>query len=170
MSESSQSLARQRPPMWARWVLSLAVAAALLTALIIFVDRHNSNGPASQNPKAVAQANREAEIVVAQDQAPHVVVLNSASDPRAAFVAAVRADMSGRINRGTIDGTLQRVTCARAGQRAGTLAYDCTAVVADVNYPYLGVIDLAARRLTYCKRDEPPVPSQNIPVSSRCEL
>lgn len=155
--------------MWARWVLSFAVAVIAIVALIVFVDRHNTNGPASQNPKAVARANQEAEIVVAQDQAPHVITLRSPSDVHAAFVRAVRHDMNQRIDKGTIDGTLQRVTCAPHGGRPGMPAFHCTAVVADVNYPYLGVADLAARRLTYCKRDAPPVPSQNIPVSPRCE-
>jgi hypothetical protein len=168
MSQSSPT-ARLRPPMWARWVLSFAVAAIALVALIVFVDRHNTNGPASQNPKAVAEANREAEVVVSQDQAPHVIALRSASDVRAAFTRAVRNDMNERIDKGIIGGTLQRVTCTRHGGRGGMQAFDCTAVVADVNYPYVGVVDLPARRLTYCKRDVPPVPSQNIPVSPRCQ-
>jgi hypothetical protein len=30
------------------------------------------------------------------------------------------------------------------------------------------VVNVPAHRLTYCKRDEPPVPSMNIPVSRRC--
>jgi hypothetical protein len=42
------------------------------------------------------------------------------------------------------------------------------ATAADVNYDFLGVVDVPAHRLTYCKRDEPPVPSMNIPVSRRC--
>jgi hypothetical protein len=39
---------------------------------------------------------------------------------------------------------------------------------AAVSYPFLGVVDLRAKQITYCKRDPPPVPSENIPVSSRC--
>jgi hypothetical protein len=30
------------------------------------------------------------------------------------------------------------------------------------------VVDTSARRITYCKRDPPPVPSQNVPLSPRC--
>ena len=161
---------RLRPPLWARWVLSLAVGAALLVALIVFVDRHNTNGPATVNPKAEARANREAEIVVAQDQAPHVLTMHSTADPRAAFTAAVRAQMNGLVNRGIIDGPLQRVRCARSGRSGGTLGFSCTATAQDVNYPFVGVIDIPRRTLIYCKRDEPPVPSMNIPVSSRCDV
>jgi len=155
--------------MWVRWVLSFGVAAALAVGLVLYVDHHNGNGLATQNPAALARANREAEIVVAQDQAPHVIRLRSAADPRAAFARAVRADMTQRINRGIIDGTLGRVTCRRHGGGGTTLGFTCTAIVDDVNYPYVGVVHVAARQLVYCKRDEPPVPSQNIPVSRRCD-
>jgi len=159
-----------RPPLWARWVLSFAVAIVALVALIVFVDRHNNDNLATQSPKAVARANREAEIVVAQDQAPHVLALRSVSDPRAAFTRAVRNDMNYRINRGIIDGNLDHVRCSRNGRRGGTLSFNCVATADQVNYQYMGVVHLAARQLIYCKRDAPPVPSMNIPVSSRCDL
>jgi hypothetical protein len=155
--------------MWARWALSITVAVALAAGLVVWVDHHNGNGLATQNPAALARANREAEIVVAQDQAPHVIRLRSTADPRAAFTRTVRADMTQRINRGIIDGTLQRVTCDRHGGAGGTLSFSCAAIVDGVNYPYAGVVHVAARQLIYCKRDEPPVPSQNIPVSRRCD-
>jgi len=155
--------------MWARWALSFAVAAALAVGLVVWVDHHNGNGLATQSPAALARANHEADIVVAQDQAPHVIRLRSTAAPHAEFVRAVRADMTQRINRGIIDGTLQRLTCDRHGGADGTLGFSCAAIVDGVNYPYVGVVHVAARQLIYCKRDEPPVPSQNIPVSRRCD-
>jgi hypothetical protein len=155
--------------MWARWVLSFGVAAALVVGLVVWVDHHNGNGLATQSPAALARANREADIVVAQDQVPHVIRLRSAANPQAAFVRAVRADMTQRINRGIIEGTLQHLTCNRHGGTHGTLGFSCAAIVQGVNYPYVGVVHVAARQLIYCKRDEPPVPSQNIPVSRRCD-
>jgi hypothetical protein len=48
------------------------------------------------------------------------------------------------------------------------LGYSCVATANDVNYDFLGVVNVPAHQLTYCKRDEPPVPSMNIPVSPRC--
>lgn len=154
--------------MWARFVLSFGVAAALLLGLVLYVNHHNTDTLAPQNPAALARANREAEIVVAQDQAPHQIRLRSTANSRAAFAHAVRADMTARISRGIISGTLQRVTCTRHGSGAGTLGFSCNAVVAGVNYAYVGVIHIAARQLVYCKRDAPPVPSQDVPVSRRC--
>ncbi|MFZ0092233.1 MAG: hypothetical protein WAL63_22220 [Solirubrobacteraceae bacterium] len=162
-------MAALRIPLWARWALSLTVAAALLVALIVFVDRHNSNGSLVQSPRAIARANQEAEIVVKQDEAPHVITLTSAGDPHAVFLHAIRADMTRRIAEGIIDGTLQRLTCARHGQSGSRLRFSCTATAADVNYEFVGVIEPTARRLIYCKRDPPPVPSQNIPLSPRCQ-
>jgi hypothetical protein len=152
-----------------RWGLSLAVAAVLLVALVVFVDRHNTNGPASVNPKAEARANEEAAVVVSQDQAPHTVRLAAGADPRVAFTHAVRAAMTNLVNRGLIDGPLQRVSCGRHGGGGDTLGFRCTATAQDVNYPFLGVVHLHQRTVVYCKRDAPPVPSMNIPVSRRCE-
>jgi hypothetical protein len=159
-----------RPPLWARWVLSLGVAIVALVALIVFVDRHNNDNLATQSPKALARANREAEIVVSQDQAPHVVNLRSVGHPRSAFTHAVRADISSRIAKGIIDGNLDGVRCSGNGRRGDTLSFNCIATADQVNYQYVGVIHRSDRQLVYCKRDAPPVPSMNIPISARCQL
>ncbi len=158
-------LARLAPPVWARWVLSFAVGAIALVLLVIVVAHSNPNGLAPQNPAAVVRANREAETLVEQDQAPRVTTAAARTSARSAIERAVRADMGARVSLGQITGPLQRVTCARAARRS---AYSCTATAADVNYDYLGVVDARAHRVTYCRRDPPPVPSENIPVSARC--
>ncbi|HEY2321208.1 MAG TPA: hypothetical protein VGH67_23060 [Solirubrobacteraceae bacterium] len=154
--------------MWAKWVLSFGAAAILLVALIIYVDHHNTDSPPSQNLAAQSRANREAELVVARDQAPHVIRLASGLSAQAGMTRTVRAAMSGLIDKGIVEGPLQHVRCTphRAG---GRLGLSCVATANDVNYDFVGVADPPARRLTYCKRDEPPVPSMNIPVSARCQ-
>jgi hypothetical protein len=159
---------RLRPPLWARWVLSLGAGIIVLVALVLFVEHNSNNSQATQSPGAVARANREAAVVVAQDQAPHVVALNPGSSARAAVTRAIRADMTTMINNGIIEGPVSRAACAQTGGHSGRLAFSCTAVAAGVNYPFLGVVDTQGRQVTYCKRDEPPVPSMNIPVSRRC--
>jgi hypothetical protein len=156
--------------MWAKWVLSFGVGAVLLVALIIYVDHHNTDSPPSENLAVQTKANQEADEVVAQDQAPHVVTIRHGLSPRAGFVGTVRATMNGLINRGLIDGPLQHVRCRRSGTASRTVGLSCVATANDVNYDFVGVADRAAHRLTYCKRDEPPVPSQNIPVSPRCTV
>lgn len=159
---------RSRPPLWARWTLALGIGALLLVALILFVEHNNSDSEANQNPAAVARANREARVVVEQDQAPHTAALKPGAAPRAGVTAAVRADMDAMVATGTIEGPLSHVRCTHTGDHAGRALFRCTAVAGGVNYPFLGAIDARTRQVTYCKRDEPPVPSMNIPVSSRC--
>jgi hypothetical protein len=154
--------------MWVKWVASLTVGAILLVALILFVEHNNGNGEAAQNPGAVARANRESEILVAADQAPHVYRIEGRQSSRGAIAKGVRIEMTELINRGTIAGTLASIRCGRDGGTSTRQAFRCTAVVAGVNYPFLGVVDRRGTRLTLCKRDEPPLPSMNIPVSPRC--
>jgi hypothetical protein len=157
------------PPLWLRWALSLGVGAALVVALVLFVDDHNSDSLATVSPAAAVRANREDEIVVAQDQAPHVVSVRSGTAPLAAIKRAVRTEMASGIAKGELGGPLQRTTCTPAGSStAARRAFRCTATASNVNYQFVGVVDVDARRLTYCKRDAPPVPSQNVPVSPRC--
>jgi hypothetical protein len=154
--------------MWARFAVSLGVGVVLLVALIVFVEHNNTDSNRTLTPSEQAKVNREAERVVAADQAPHVVTLTGAGSPRAGFVRTVRATMATLVQQGLIDGPLQRVRCTRHGGGAGRPAFTCIGTANDVNYDFVGVVDTRAHRLTYCKRDEPPVPSQNIPVSPRC--
>lgn len=159
---------RIRPPLWARWALSLGIGVLLLAGLVVFVHSNDDNGEATQNPAAVERANREAEIVVQQDQAPHTARLAGGAAPRAGIASAVRADMRAMIGQGVIEGPLGQTGCRRAGARGARVAFRCTAVAAGVKYPFLGVVDTSSRRVTYCKHDQPPVPRMNIPVSRRC--
>ena len=149
-------------------MLSFTVGAVLLVALIIYVDHHNTDSPPSQNLAAQTRANQEAALVIERDQAPQVIKLRRGATPVKGLTGAVHTTMSGLINRGIIDGPLQKVRCARHGGGAGTPAFSCVATVDDVNYDFLGVVNVPAHRVTYCKRDVPPVPSMNIPVSPRC--
>jgi hypothetical protein len=159
----------RRPPLWLRWAASLGVGAALIIALVIFVDHHNSDSLAPENPAAAVRANHEDEIVVAQDQAPHVVRAPSGTAPLAAIERVVRADTAQGIAKGQLAGPIQRTRCTPAGSSTATRrAFRCTVTASSVNYLFDGVVDVQARRLTYCKRDPPPVASQNIPVSPRC--
>ncbi len=157
--------------MWVRMTLSLGVVAALIAALVLWVHHSTDDTPSEaqvSNPKAIAEEHREAEIVVGQDQRPHVVALAAGAVPAAAISKAVTGYMRTQIRKGLIDGRLMRSGCARAGGSDSRQLWHCTVVVANVNYPFDGVIEPAGRRLTYCKRDMPPIPSMNIPVSARC--
>jgi hypothetical protein len=161
---------RPRLPLWARWALALGIAAVLAVALVVYVDHHNTDSLAPESPTAAVRANREAEIVVAQDQAPHLARLSPMTTGQAGFADVIRADMNRRIASGQIGGPLRRVSCRGDGSSARQSGFSCTAAAGGFNYAFVGVLDDRARRVTYCKRDPPPVPSENIPVSRRCTL
>jgi hypothetical protein len=158
-----------RPPLWLQWVLSIVVAAAVIFGLVRFVQSTTDNQITTESPAGEVRANREAEALVAEDQAPHTVRLPGHTPDIAAITRAIRADMTALINDGTLTGPLQRSACAptgspgKAGQR-----FSCTAAAAGVSYPFVGVVDASAGTIVFCKRDPPPVPSQNVPLSPRC--
>ncbi len=161
-----------KPSLRVQWILSLSVAAILVTALVVVVDRgnHAANQPAAPIGKAaVIEENREARILVTQDQVPHVASLPRGVATTVGVAATVKALMNGEIRRGEIAGPIERAGCRPArGSSPGRLVYGCTVEAADVNYPFDAVVVPATRLVTYCKRDLPPVPSMNIPVSARC--
>ncbi len=161
---------RVRPPLWARWAFSLLVGVAVIVALVVFVEHNNNNSLAHISAKAAAQETEQARIVVGQDQAPHTATLPAGADARTRVTAAVRANIRHRLKQGTIEGQLDSVGCRQSGRQGAKLGFHCTAVVSHARYPYLAVVDPAARKLVYCKRDLPPIPSENIPVSARCRL
>lgn len=158
-----------RPPLWLQWVLSITVAVAAIFALVRFVQSNTADQLTTESPAGVRQQNEEAEALVAEDQAPHTVRLPAHTTPRAAVNRAIRADMTTLIDQGSLDGPLQRSSCAptgtadNAGQR-----FSCTVSAAGVSYPFVGVVDAPARTIVYCKRDPPPGPSQNVPLAPRC--
>jgi len=158
-----------RPPLWLQWVLSIVVATAAIFALVRFVQSNTANQITTESPAGEVRQNQEAEALVAEDQTPHTLRLPRHTAPAATLNRAIRADMTTMIDQGSLDGPLQRSSCAptgpigMAGQR-----FRCTVSAAGVSYPFVGVIDARARTIVYCKRDPPPVPSQNVPLSPRC--
>jgi hypothetical protein len=96
--------------------------------------------------------------------------VSSAARAATSLEAGVRSDMRHRIRTGNVAGPLQKVACGPSGRRPGRLGFHCIAEAADVNYPFLAVVTPRTRRGVFCKKDFPPSPSENIPVSPRCRL
>jgi hypothetical protein len=158
-----------RPPLWLQWVLSILVAVAVIVALVRFVQSSTANQITTENAAGAAQANRESEILVAEDQTPHAVRLTVHTAAAVAIDRAIRADMTAMIDEGSLDGPLQRSSCTRTGPPGKTRqSFGCTVSAAGVTYPFVGVVDARARTIVFCKRDPPPIPSENIPLSPRC--
>jgi hypothetical protein len=158
------------PALWMRWAISIAVGVVVIAALVVFVESNNSNSQANSSAKSLERENREAQVIVGADQVPHAVTLAPGQSVPDAFVAAVRADIRHRLKTGNIQGRVQKIDCRRSGARGGRVAYSCVAQVQNVKYPFVGVYTAKSKRIAYCKRDVPPLPSENIPVSPRCRL
>jgi hypothetical protein len=158
-------------PLWARFALALVITLSLLVAMVIYVNANNTNSNPSLNEASEVRANREAEILVAEDQAPHTLRLAAGEKPAIAVEHAIRHRIAAQIAAGAIDGPLQRAACHASGSRpGGRTAFSCEVVAASVTYPFVGVVDQPAGSVTYCKRDPPPAQTDNVPVSSRCVL
>ena len=171
-------LRRERAPgaylplaLWQRFVVSGAVAIVLLVAMVIYVSHHNTNSDPTTNQAAQRQANSEAEVLVEQDQAPHVVALSSGVQPKAAMERAIDARLASLIAGGGLSGPVQRTTCARVNSApGGPTSFRCSIIAGSVRYPFEGVVDRTARRVTFCRHDPPPAPGDSVPVSARCTL
>jgi Tfp pilus assembly protein PilX len=155
-------------PLWLRWFLSVVVAAVILILVIRFVSHNNTDAAAAQSPSAAARANEESTVIVEQDEAPHVAVLRASETPAVAIERAVRSEINHSVNQGFINGPIEHAGCAAVKPIGRVLRYHCTVVAANINYPFLGVVDLRTKQITYCKKDPPPVPSENVRVNRRC--
>ena len=137
-------------------------------ALIIFVNHNNTDSNQTLTPRSRPRSTARPSSSIAADQAPHVVTLTAAREPpRGVRAHGARHDAASS-TRGVVDGPLQRARCTRHGGGGGRPAFSCVATADDVNYDFVGVVDVAARQLTYCRRDEPPVPSTGHPGQPRC--
>jgi hypothetical protein len=159
-------------PLWLKWVLSLLVAGGFLAALVIFVSRNptGDQGAPTESPAAAVQANRDGRIVSAQDQAPRQARLASLVGAKADLEHAILLDMRHRVARHDLGGPLQRVTCgALASRGRRRLRFRCRALAGGFSYPFVGVADLRARELTWCKDDTVAVDQPlRVPLSARC--
>ena len=161
---------RLRPPLWARWTISIVIGVVVVVLLVRFVSHHNNNAEANISTAGERQELQQARTLVGQDQAPRVAAIASGSTAQATLIAAVRHEMKRKIAVGTIDGPLNSIACHQTTTKGSRSAYTCSVKAAGTAYPFMAVADAGAHHVVYCKRDLPPIPSENIPVSHRCRL
>jgi hypothetical protein len=154
-----------------QWLLSLTVAAAAVVLLIRFVDANST--PRAQAPHVSAAGarslNREAEIIDAQLQAPHVVRFSAGVAPITAIEQAIAAYMTTEIDFNRIAGPLHNTLCFRVTAVEGPrIAYRCSALSRDTSYPFEGIVLPATHMVVYCRHNPPPQPGDNVSVSRRC--
>jgi hypothetical protein len=159
-----------KPPLWARWLLTLLGFLVLILAIVVGVHAANDSSESSERTAALKAA-RESQILVEQDQAPHTAPLSPGTSTQPALQREIGADMANLIHSGQLPGPLYDVRCTPAGtDHSAHQAFNCTAQADGIPYPFVGVADTHARQLTWCKVDSPPVSGgpQEVPVSPRC--
>ncbi len=156
--------------MWARWVLAILVAVAVIGGIVIAINRAGPDGGTSE-AGAEAETNRLADVAITEDEAPHFAGLPPGSVPTSALERAIARDVRQRIAGGQLTGPLEGVSCSAAGTGStGRNPYSCTVHSAGVAYPFRAVIDERHQRLTWCKIDQPPVANTGpeIQISASC--
>lgn len=164
-------------PLRTRWLLTIVVYGAVIATVVIVV--HDSGGgggssgqPAGSEAAAVAEANREGRVAIAEDEAPHGAKLAPGLPPQVALQRAIGVDVRGRIAHGELTGPLQSVACklTAAGSDGDRRQLSCTVRSAGISYPFVGVAEERTRELTWCKVDPPPQAGAplEVPVSPRC--
>lgn len=164
-------LALRRTPLWARWLLTILAFVVLI--LVVRTVVHNSEGSSAPTRSEVAaevEANREGNVVVEEDQAPHTTSLHSGVPTRVALERAIAADARNRIQTGELTGPFQSVRCEAPGSlHAERRAFHCAVHSAGIAYPFVAVLDEQTHQLTWCKIDPPPTGgAPEVPVSPRC--
>jgi hypothetical protein len=172
-SLSRLALAARHPPLWARWLLTVFSFAVAVLVVVVFVHAHSegTSAPTKSEREAEVEANREGNVVVEEDQAPHTAPLRAGAPTPIALESAIAADARGRIQAGNLTAPFQSVYCKANGAAGAKLAFSCTVHAAGVAYPYLAVFDKRTRQFTWCKLDPPPIGgAPEVPVSVRCKL
>lgn len=155
--------------LWARFALAGGVALVLMVAMVLFVSHNNTDSNPIMNFAGPTRANQDAKVLIAQDQAPHHARLTAGASPAVGLTRAVRARIGSLVAAGSVPGPLGAARCRPVGTATGPRrAFNCTVESAGVAYPFAGVVETAVRRITYCKRDPPPVDSGTVPVSPLC--
>ncbi len=167
------ALAARHPPLWARWLLTIFAFAAATLAVVVFVHDHSegTSAPTKSEREAEVEANREGNVVIEEDQAPHTARLGAGVATLAALERAISDDAHGRVRSGNLTGPFQSVHCATKGAVGANRAFRCTVHAASVAYSYLAVLNTRTRELTWCKVDPPPFSgAPEVPLTARCKL
>ncbi len=166
----------RRLPLWLRYVFAFGVAAIIFVGIVVWVHGHQAQSegqPANPNAQQAAQEQQEDQIVVEQQQAPHVVKLAPGTAPLTAASSAVDGYMTNQVSRGLIAGPVDgHASCTATGGGSGQLRFDCRvkagAKVTLLEYPFVAVVRPAAARVTYCQVVTPPYPLKAVPLKAAC--
>lgn len=161
----------RRLPLWLRWVLTLLIFGALAVAVLTAIQSSGGSGDSLQREAAaLIRANRATRMLVIKDQAPRSSALPRGVTPQRALERAIGADVRNRVSRNQLEGPVLGVRCISTNrERADRHRFRCTASAGGIGYPFRGVVNVRAQRLTWCKFDPVPPGQRPVPLSPRCE-
>lgn len=164
-------------PLWIRFTIAFGTAAIILAAVVIYVHQHAQQAeglPAAPNRAQAAATQLEDRIVVQQQQAPHVHRFATGTAPLAAAATAVVSYMRSQTRRSLISGPVVGAARCHVGSGGASqrLGFHCEIHAGPsgqvLMYPFQGVVEPAARRVTYCQVITPPYPLKDVPLSHAC--
>jgi hypothetical protein len=163
-------------PLRVRFIIAFGTSAIVLVALVIYVHDHSHQAeglPASPSKSEAAQTQKEDRIVVQQQQAPHVVRFPARVHTLSAAAGAVERYMANETSRDLISGPVVGAAhCTASGGHSQRVRFHCEIHAGPAGqvllYPFQGVVQPAARKVTYCQVITPPYPLSDVPLSAAC--
>ena len=156
--------------MWARWLLTILAFVVLILVGRGFVhDSEGASGPTNAERTAEVEANREGDIVVEEDQAPHAATLRLACHADSpSKMRSLQTRATGFRAENSADRFRACAATTAGSPSGGRQAFHCTVRSSDIAYRFLAVFDAQTHQLTWCKVDPPANGATAIPVSARC--
>jgi hypothetical protein len=159
-------------PLWLQWGLPFGVALIAVVALVAFVEHQTNDVPSEasvNSPSAIVAQNKEADALMAQEQAPKLAKLTTGVKPAKGLELAIAAWLNQQIKTGQYNGPLTSESCTPEGGTAAREAFKCEMVTANVTYPFYGVASPSLGSVTYCQQVTSPVFGEAIlKLSSAC--
>jgi hypothetical protein len=176
MYAQSVSSAILRLPLWLRYAIAISTATIIFVALVIYVHDHQAQSeglPASPSRAQAAQEQKQDEVVIGQQQAPHVVRLATGTAPLQAARAAVHRYVTDQVSQSQVAGPVDGpATCTAGGGSPTRLLFHCNvragSAATQLRYPFVAVVVPSAARVTYCQVVTPPYPVKAVPISAAC--
>ncbi len=162
--------ARRRLPLWARWLTTICVYVVVVGAVVLVVHdlaSERSGAGTKAEASAQAEADKEGQVAIAEDQAPHSAPLARGVPVIESLQRAIAGDVRARIVHGELTGPLQGVHCA---SRARTTTFSCTVTSAGIGYEFRAAANAKNATVTWCKVDKAPEgdAALEVPVSPSC--
>jgi hypothetical protein len=156
-------------PLWLRWLFAVCAFSLLTAVIVLVVHGLNHSGGATTDKQAARRANREGQVLIAQDQSPRGARLERGRAPAPALARAIAGDVRRQVAAHQLAGPAGSVRCqVRGRSRAARAPYRCVTLAGAVSYLFFAVVDRRARRLVWCRQDQVQGSGLAVPLDPTC--